>query len=84
MQICFITFRSVTPAQRAEQLLRREGFICHIRRTPRWMESNGCGYALQVRLSDVVDAVKALSREAISYRKVYLLGDHGRAEEMTL
>ena len=44
MKKCIITFRSVTPAQRAEEVLRRAGVECSIQRTPKWMEEKGCGY----------------------------------------
>ncbi len=84
MQFCFITFRSVTPAQRAEQLLRRSGFVCNIRRTPRWMEHQGCGYGLQVKLHEGQACVELLKKSGISYRKVYLLGENDTVEEMAL
>ena len=84
MQLCYITFRSVTPAQRAEQLLKRSGFSVTLRRTPRWMERQGCSYGLQLPLEDVRRSVQLLKQGGISYRKVYLLGDKERAEELTL
>lgn len=84
MQFCFITFRSVTPAQRAEQLLKRSGFSCALRRTPRWMERQGCSYGLQLPLTDIQRCVQLLKQGGISYRKVYLLGEKEQAEEMEL
>ena len=42
MKNCIITFRSVTPAQRAEETLRRAGVECAVQRTPKWMEDKGC------------------------------------------
>lgn len=65
-----ITFRSVTPAQRGENLLRRHGMDCTLRRTPRWMEEQGCGYSLFVK--DGAGAAALLRRHQISFRKVYL------------
>ncbi len=81
---CLITFRSVTPAQRAEGLLRRAGFECSIRRTPRWMEAQGCGYSVWLRTSDVARAVALLRQGEVSFRKVYLRRENGTMEEMSL
>ena len=47
--VYFITFRSVTYAQRAERLLSRAGFRCRIQRSQRWMAEKGCGYSLRLR-----------------------------------
>ena len=84
MDICFITFRSVTPAQRGERLLKHSGFSCNIRRAPRWMEAQGCGYALQVSVSDIKSCVQVLKQAEIAYRKVYLLHKNGGTEELSL
>lgn len=84
MEYCVITFRSVTPAQRGEGILRRAGFTCSIRRTPRWMESQGCGYSLRVRCDQVWDCVRLLQENRVSFRKVYLQKDGGGMEEMAL
>lgn len=84
MDFCFITFRSVTPAQRAEQLIKRSGFSCSVRRTPRWMEAQGCGYGLQVRFSDMDACVQILKNAEVPYRKVYGMEKNGRVEELNL
>ena len=84
MENCLITFRSVTPAQRADILLRREGFKCSLRRTPRWMEERGCGYSVQVRFDDISNCVMALRGNKVPFRKVYLLRQNGTAEELAL
>ena len=84
MEFCLITFRSVTPAQRGDILLRRAGFSCSLRRTPRWMEERGCGYSVQIPLRQVQDCVGLLRENKIPFRKVYLLADGGKAEEMTI
>ena len=70
MEVYLITFRSVTPAQRGESLLRKNGMDCTLRRTPRWMEEQGCGYSLQTRKG--AEAVALLRRHQIPFRKVYL------------
>ena len=84
MKDCFITFRSVTFAQRGESELRRGGIACSVRRTPRWMEEQGCGYSIRVRCQDITAAVELLKRRQVPYRKVYLRGDSGELEETAL
>lgn len=84
MKFCIITFRSVTPAQRGENVLRRAGFECSIRRTPRWMEEQGCGYSIQVRSSDAQRCVELLRDGQVPYRKIYLRRENGNMEELSL
>ena len=84
MKFCMITFRSITPAQRGEGLLRRGGLECNIYRTPRWMEEQGCGYCLRVRCQDVMPALELLRAQDISFRKVYLRRENGKMEELAL
>lgn len=84
MEFCLITFRSVTPAQRAEALLRRKGFSCTLRRTPKWMEEQGCGYSLQIRHRDTEEAVALLQKQRLAYRKVYLYEGGDQARELML
>lgn len=80
MKNCAITFRSVTPAQRGEELLKRAGLDCGLRRTPRWMEEQGCGYSLRLRCRDAAGAVALLRQNNVSFRKVYRLLEEGREE----
>ena len=84
MKSCMITFRSVTPAQRGEGLLRRAGLDCSVQRTPRWMEEQGCGYSLQIRCQDVMPALEILRSSDVSFRKVYLKRENGKMEELAL
>ncbi len=84
MQNCMITFRSVTPAQRAQSLLQRSGTLCRLQRTPRYLESQGCGYGLRLSLSDAPGALERLRSAGIDYRKVYLQREEGKLEELHL
>lgn len=84
MKYCIITFRSVTPAQRGEGVLRRAGLECSIRRTPRWMEEQGCGYSLQVRCADAPQCAQLLREGQVPYRKIYLRWENGSMEEVVL
>ena len=84
MKYCVITFRSVTPAQRAEGVLRRAGLECSVHRTPKWMEEQGCGYSVRLNCADVPVALQLLKDSQVPYRKVYLQRENGRPEEMHL
>ena len=84
MKYCIITFRSVTPAQRAEEQLRRAGFTCTLQRTPKWMEEKGCGYSLRMDCRDLMAASMLFRQSGISYRKAYSLTDGGTPEELRL
>lgn len=84
MRSYFITFRSVTFAQRGESVLRRAGIDCTLQRTPRWMEERGCGYCLRVHDRDALKAVEQLRGKQVDFRKVYLQMGNGTVEELTL
>lgn len=84
MYIYYITFRSVTFAQRAEKLLNKQGIRVGLIRTPRWMEEQGCGYALKIWNHDVLSVVKFLRDSSIQIRKVYVQREGGEMEEMRL
>lgn len=84
MGSCIITFRSVTPAQRAERILKNAGYTCNLGRTPRWMEEQGCGYSLKVGFRDVYEIVALLQANKVAYRKLYLQREKGNMEELEL
>ena len=84
MNYFFITFRSVTHAQRGEKVLQKEGVRCTLQRTPRWMEEKGCGYSLRIWTKEPMQAVAALRASGIPLRKVYLQREDGDMEELRL
>ena len=84
MRNCIITFRSVTPAQRAEEVLHRAGVECVVQRTPKWMEEKGCGYSVRLDRQDVMAAAMLLRQAGISFKKAYALSDSGAPEELRL
>lgn len=77
----YITFRSVTYAQRGERVLEAGGIPAAVQRTPRWMEERGCGYCLRVRSS--VEAVELLRKASVPFRKLYTRSAEGKLEEVT-
>lgn len=84
MNVCYITFRSVTLAQRGEGVLNRKGIKCYLQRTPRWMEERGCGYCLKLKQQDIPGAVEVLRQNQAAFSKVYRIRDDGQGEEMAL
>lgn len=84
MGICMITFRSVTPAQRAERLLKNAGIYCNLGRTPRWMEEQGCGYSIRAHYRDLDGVIDLLKTNKVAFRKVYLRRENGNMEELEL
>lgn len=84
MKSYYITFRSVTLAQRGERVLRQGGMDCVLQRTPRWMEERGCGYCLRVRPIDTLRCLELLSGSGVSYSKVYARRENGTVEELAV
>lgn len=80
----YITFRSVTYAQRGEALLRQNGVAAVLQRTPKWMEEMGCGYCLNMSQQDLERAVRLLRSQQVNFRKVYLRREDGRTEERVI
>ena len=84
MKFCIITFRSVTPAQRGEGVLKRAGMECSVQRTPKWMEEQGCGYSLRVGCDILYQALEFLQTHGVAYKKAYSILRDGTVEEMQL
>ncbi len=84
MKLYYITFRSVTFAQRGEQVLQRGGVACAILRTPKWMEAQGCGYSLRLRTEDIAGAAGLLRAHQVPLRKIYVQRPDGTLEEIAV
>ena len=84
MKYFYITFRSVTPAQRGEQILNNAGIRAKLLRTPKWMEAQGCGYSLRIWADQVHTAVTILRERGVQFRRVYVQMQEGNLEEMEL
>ena len=84
MKFYYITFRSVTFAQRAEKVLSHKDVICSLQRTPRWMEEQGCGYALRLWVKEPSAAVELLREQGIPMKRLYVQREGGNLEELAL
>lgn len=84
MKTYYITFRSVTLAQRGERVLRKSGIDCTLQRTPRWMEERGCGYCLRIRPGDTLSSIERLRGANVAFSKVYARNGSGAVEELSV
>ena len=84
MKSYYFTFRSVTFAQRGEKVLNAHQIRCSLLRTPRWMETQGCGYALKIWTREPLAALELLHQSQIPVRRVYVQQPDGQLEEVTL
>lgn len=84
MKVYYITFRSVTTAQRGEKVLQKAGLRAVLLRTPKWMESQGCGYSLRIRTDELLPVVDLLREKAVVFRRIYVQNPDGTLEEVAL
>ena len=81
MTLYLILCRSLTHAQRTARLLERAGFTPSIRRTPRELSVNGCGYAVSL-VKNFPQAVELLNRNRMIQGKLYRQAADGSYEEL--
>jgi len=81
MNFYYITFRSVTFAQRGENALKRAGISCVLQRTPKILAQRGCGYCLRIRDRDALAAISVFREQELHYEKLYAIREDGGAEE---
>ena len=80
MKISYITFRSVTYAQKAERILKKAGLECTLQRTPKELSVRGCGYCLRLRPGQIMHAAQLLTGEKVDYGKLYTFTAEGYEE----
>ncbi len=80
MYDCYLTFRSITAAQRGAMVLERSGIRHQLARTPKKIAALGCGYSLLVRKADSAQAAAALRQASAPYSAVYRLSGDGELE----
>lgn len=84
MNTYFVTFRSITFAQRGQAVLRGAGISVQLGRTPRWMEEKGCGYSLRLPTDEAKTAVERLKSQGVPFSKLYVRREDGNMEEWTI
>ncbi len=83
MDAYYITFRSITAAQRGERTLKEAGISAALQRTPRWMQERGCGYCLRLTGGKGPLALQLLRARSVGFTKVYQTGAEGALQEVT-
>lgn len=77
----WISFRSLTHAQRAARILERRGVTATVARLPQGVSPKGCGYALIVR-HRIHDALRVLGEARIPTGLVFEKMEHGEFREV--
>ena len=78
----YVTFRSLTSAQRASFEASRHGVRATLIRTPKSLCSTGCGYALRVDQIFIQNTVKILRDANIRFEKILLSDRTGFGQEV--
>ncbi len=71
MYDCYLTYRSITHAQRAAMVLQRAGIRCRFARTPKAISGRGCGYSILVRVGDCDRAAAMLRAAGADFSAAY-------------
>ena len=79
---CYITFRSITYAQRGERLLEGTGIPHQLLRTPGALAVQGCGYALRIRRESLQAAAAVLRSAGIVFQRAYCMLGSGQYQEV--
>lgn len=77
----YVTFRSITHAQRGAGALLEVGIPCTMARTPQALAARGCGYSLRF-LGDWTAAGRILTQQGIPYGKIYRQDPAGSFREV--
>ena len=80
----FIICRSLTYAQRTAQVLERAGITGSIMRAPKSVAGEGCSHGVKVAERWLASALKALNREGLTPKRVFLQEADGSYSEVTL
>ncbi len=84
MNAYYITFRSVTRAQRGAEILERYGIQFQLRRTPKAIAEQGCGYALYVNSATAPWAVRTLRQNKAAFARIFAADENGPLKEVSL
>ena len=79
----WISFRSLTYAQRALRYLERKGITASLSRLPQGLSKKGCGYALVLRRS-FREALRMLDEEKIPWGQSFEKLESGEFREAAL
>ena len=78
----YLTFRSLTAAQRGLAVCRERGLWVSLDRLPKVLSVRGCGYGLRMNGTDLTQAALALRLRGVNFEHAYRAGPGGRVEEV--
>lgn len=81
MRYGYITFRSITFAQRGQRALQHSGIESAMLRTPGVLSERGCGYCLRMRPKELERAIWTLRDEQAAFSRVLVQHENGELEE---
>lgn len=65
------TFRSLTQTQTAQRLLRQQGILASIQRSPKALSKHGCAYALTVTEAQLYEALSSFRARNLQFSGLY-------------
>lgn len=84
MEAYYFTFQSVTQAQSGIAVLQRHGIPAKLVRAQRIISASGCGYAAELRVTDVYGAAFILQNAGVVLQKIFRITAGGVAGEVFL
>ncbi len=79
-----IVCRSLTYAQRTEQILSRAGIAAHVMRAPKSIDSEGCSHGVKVAERNLSTALTILAKVKLSPKRVFVFYGDGSYREVQL
>jgi len=80
----YIICRSLTYAQRTAAALERAGISARILRSPKVVASEGCSHSVKIPQRKLTDALRILSREDLTPKRIYVTADGEHFQEVKL
>lgn len=84
MDAYYFTFQSMIQAQTAAAALQRHGYSAIFTRAPKKISVTGCGYAMQIRLSDIYSVLSVLQNSGLFPKKIFRSAVNGDVVEVFL
>lgn len=78
----YLVCRSLTYAQRAERVLKLNGILCRIVRSPREISTAGCSFSLRLSHNSLPGALVLLRRNGFDRISVYMEVGTGLYQEV--
>lgn len=84
MDAYYFTFHSMTQAQTAAFVLQKHGFTAAFLRAPKAISTTGCGYAVQIGLTDAYGGIYVLRNAGVFPQKIFRIHRNGDTREVSM